>query len=139
MSGKLECRDGLVHHLYEDASIVLGQAYRKAFGNKKGISRVSSMKWPFEKNIGEMAIDLSGRGYSDFEAEIKDPKLYEMANHVFLSLSREAGIDIYARTSGWSDHHQLELLGKLLGRNIYNATRILEGYREAVSTKGRLD
>ena len=139
LGGRAESKDGLVHHLYEDTSIVLGQAYRKAFGDKAGISRVSYLKWPFERCVGEMAVDLSGRGGDpDFETEIRDSKLSEMAYHVILSLSRESGIDIYARTSGWSDHHQLELLGKLLGRNVYNATRRLESYTEPLSTKGTL-
>ncbi len=141
ISGTATCKDGLVHHLYEDTSLALGGAYRSAFGDKVGISRVSYLKWPFEGNVGEMAIDLSGRGYSDFESkdlERIDPLSYAMVYHVLQGLAREGGIDIYARTSGWDPHHQVELLGKLFGRTVYDATRRLEGYTEVPSTKGSL-
>ncbi len=138
ISGHATSKDGLTHHLYEDTAIALGEAYKMAVGNKKGIRRVSNVGWPFEGNYVEVAVDFSARSHSDFDSEIKDPKLLQMAKHVLLSLSNGGGLDIRSRTYGWDDHHQVEGLGKSLGRAIYDATRRLEGYSAVPSTKGIL-
>ncbi len=139
LEGSLDIKDGSSHHGYEDVSIVLGRAYKEALGDKKGIHRTASGVLPFEGNRAEVAIDLSGRGYSDVETEIRDSNLNAMVNHVLMTLAREAGIDLYARTYGRDDHHQIEALFKRLGRGIYEATRLIEGYSGALSTKGKLD
>ena len=136
----MEILDGSQHHGYEDTSVVLGRAYRQALGDKKGIVRAWDLKIPFEGNIAEVSVDLSGRGYCDLKTEIRDNKLSEMIYHVLMSLTREAGIDFYGRTYGWSDHHQLEGLGKGFGRAVFYATRVLEQYAgRVISTKGILE
>lgn len=140
IEGHLKVLDGSQHHGYEDASIVLGRAYRQALGGKKGIARTWNLKIPFEGNLADVTIDLSGRGYCDLKTEVRDNNLDAMISHVMNSLTREAGIDFYGRTYGKDDHHQIEALGKGFGRAVYYATRILEQYAgKAVSTKGMVD
>lgn len=140
IGGHVNVKDNSSHHGWEDTSIVLGRTYKEAFGDKKGITRAANFVLPFEGNRAEVAIDLSGRGYSDLKTEVRDPHLEEMINHVFLSLTREGGIDFYGRTYGRDDHHQIEALGKAFGRAVFYATRLIEQYAERIpSTKGILE
>lgn len=140
IKGHLKVLDGSQHHGYEDTSIILGRAYKQALGDKQGIVRAYDVKIPFEGNIAEVTIDLSGRGYCDLKTEIRNDNLDAMITHVMNSLTREGGIDFYGRTYGRDDHHQIEALGKGLGRAIFYATRILEQYAgRVVSTKGLME
>src|SRR5512138_537130 len=56
------------HHLVEDVGIVLGQAFAKALGEKRGIVRAASFLFPMDETLARAAVDLSGRPFLVFEA-----------------------------------------------------------------------
>lgn len=138
IEGEIKILDGSQHHGYEDTAIQLGRAYREAFGDRNGITRIADRTWPFEGAYVHMAVDLSTRGHSNLKVPVQDSGLRSMVNHVFETLTRESGIDLYAVGEGTDDHHLIELLGKLFGRTVYDATRYLEAQKGAPSSKGHM-
>jgi len=58
------------HHLVEDTGIVLGQCFAKALGEKRGIRRVGSCLFPMDETLARVAVDISGRSYLVFEADL---------------------------------------------------------------------
>ncbi|MEE4311109.1 MAG: imidazoleglycerol-phosphate dehydratase, partial [candidate division KSB1 bacterium] len=51
------------HHLVEDIGIVLGQAFKKALGDKKGINRAGYFVYPMDEALAVVALDIGGRTY----------------------------------------------------------------------------
>src|SRR5512140_3246847 len=58
------------HHTVEDTGICLGQAVREALGDKAGIRRYGHFALPMEESLVTAAIDLGGRAYFVFQADI---------------------------------------------------------------------
>ena len=58
------------HHTTEDVGIALGQAFRQALGDKKGITRYGNMVLPMDEALILTAVDLSGRGYLGYDLQI---------------------------------------------------------------------
>src|SRR5690606_23917274 len=63
------------HHTVEDVGICLGQAFRQALGDKKGIRRYGHMTLPMEETLVTTAVDLSGRYYFVFDPAFPSPKI----------------------------------------------------------------
>ena len=63
------------HHTTEDVSIVLGECFRQALGEKIGIERYGSSLIPMDETLGRVVVDLSGRPYLVFKAELENPRL----------------------------------------------------------------
>ena len=58
------------HHTVEDTGIVLGQAFKEALGNKEGIARFGYFILPMDDALVLASLDISGRMYFDFEADL---------------------------------------------------------------------
>jgi imidazoleglycerol-phosphate dehydratase len=119
------------HHVVEDVAITLGKAFNQALGDKYGIVRMSHAVVPMDDALAVVAIDISGRGFSAFEASFDNLKIEDMSaeliNHFFTSFASEAKINIHAKLlSGMNDHHKAEALFKALARALDTATRIDE-------------
>lgn len=127
------------HHTIEDCALALGEALRKALGERRGIARFGFVL-PMDEAEAHVSIDLSGRPYLVFEASFGAPLLgaypTEMTEHVFRSLAQSMGAAIHVRVRGENDHHKTEACFKAFGRALRQAIA-REG--EAVpSTKGVL-
>jgi imidazoleglycerol-phosphate dehydratase/histidinol-phosphatase len=127
------------HHTVEDCAIALGQALRRALGDRRGIGRYGFVL-PMDEARAQVSIDLSGRPYPVFEGEFATPLLGEyrtdLTAHVFRSLAEHLGAAIHVAVAGDDDHHKTEAVFKAFGRALRQAIRV-EG--EAVpSTKGVL-
>ena len=127
------------HHTVEDVAIVLGQAFKKALGDKKGIGRYG-FTLPMDETLAMAAIDLSGRSAFEFEANFPAPMLgdlpTEMVRHFFLSLSENLGAAIHIKAEGENTHHMVEGCFKAFAKALKQAVK-KEG-NDLPSTKGML-
>jgi imidazoleglycerol-phosphate dehydratase len=132
------------HHTIEDCALALGQAVNQALGDRKGIARMGAAYVPMDEALAFVALDLSGRPYTVFEAEWRAPMLGQMPTsllgHFFESLAVTARMNLHARVLyGRDDHHQAEALFKALGRALDAATQLDPRRGSAIpSTKGTL-
>ncbi|MBU1998791.1 MAG: imidazoleglycerol-phosphate dehydratase [Candidatus Omnitrophota bacterium] len=139
-----------IHHTNEDIGIVLGDAFKKALGDKKGIARNGSASWPMEEVTASVAVDISGRGYFKLVRPDKvypdirdDEEGYAIKDieHFFESFAKRIGVNLNIKVDPISPdlHTTLEPIFKALGKALDQATQI-DPRREGVpSTKGIID
>jgi imidazoleglycerol-phosphate dehydratase/histidinol-phosphatase len=128
------------HHLIEDLSIALGEAFQKALGLKKGIERYGFVI-PMDDCLAQVAIDLGGRPWFIWEAEFKSEKVGEMPTemffHFFKSFSDNAKCNLNIKATGDNEHHKIESVFKAFGRALKSAVKQTDNY-SLPSTKGKL-
>lgn len=127
------------HHTVEDIGIALGEAIKKALGDKVGIGRYG-FALPMDDCKAEVLIDLGGRPYFKWKAKFKREKIGDMATellpHFFQSLSYSLAANIHVKAKGDNEHHKAEAIFKAFARALKQAVKI-EG--DALpSTKGKL-
>jgi len=134
------------HHLNEDIGIALGEAFKKALGDCKGIVRTASAEVPMDRVSAKVLVDLSNRGAFRFEirniAEIKDEESYSIhyAKDFLESFAKKLCINLHVEMAGEGDmHHFLEAVFKALGIALDKATaRDARRTNEVPSSKGIL-
>ena len=132
------------HHTVEDIGIALGQAFKEALGDKKGITRYGDTALPMDETLILSAIDISGRSYYVGAIEIKADKVgdfdTELNDEFWVAFTANAGITLHVRQlAGKNAHHILECVFKSVARSLKKAVSIdpcLQG--EVPSTKGVL-
>lgn len=132
------------HHTIEDVGLVLGQALDKALGNRQGIERMGHAYVTMDEALAFVAVDLSGRPYTVFEAQWHTPAIgqmpTDMVGHFFESLAVQGRLNLHARVVyGRNDHHQAEALFKALARALRTAVALDPRRVDVASTKGTLD
>ncbi|MBE6819924.1 MAG: imidazoleglycerol-phosphate dehydratase HisB [Ruminococcaceae bacterium] len=132
------------HHTVEDVGIVLGQAFAKAVGEKRGISRYGSILLPMDETLILASIDISGRAYLNYDVHIPTPAVggmdTELVEEFFISFVRNSDITLHIKQlEGKNSHHIIEGIFKAFGRALCKAVfedKTLGG--EIPSTKGIL-
>jgi imidazoleglycerol-phosphate dehydratase len=132
------------HHTVEDVGIALGQAFREALGDKKGIARYASLDLPMDETLTRVAIDVSGRPFLVFRTAFAAQKIgtfdTELVREFFQAFAMNAGITLHVETLyGANAHHIAESCFKGLARALRAAIAL--DPREAgriPSTKGAL-
>ncbi len=132
------------HHTTEDIGIVLGQAFLKALGDKKGIARYASLHLPMDEALTRVAVDISGRSFLVFRTEFTAEKIgsfdTELVREFFQAFATQAAVTLHVETLyGSNAHHVAESCFKGLARALRAAVAI--DAREAgrvPSTKGAL-
>ena len=132
------------HHTVEDVGIVLGQAFAKAIGEKRGISRYGSILLPMDETLILASIDISGRAYLNYDVQIPTPAVggmdTELVEEFFISFVRNSDITLHIKQlEGKNSHHIIEGIFKEFGRALCKAVfedKTLGG--EIPSTKGLL-
>jgi len=130
------------HHTIEDTGIALGEALKKALGDKKGIKRFG-FKLPMDDSVAECAIDLSGRNYLNFNCKFQREKVgefpTELTEEFFRGLTIGLMANIYIKAEGKNDHHKIESIFKAFAKALNEACRIDPRAKGLLpSTKGKL-
>lgn len=132
------------HHTVEDVGIVLGQAFAKALGDKRGITRFGQAGVPMDEALVEAVVDLSGRAHLSWSVEFPRPMLGEMDTQLFEEFFRaftgNALITLHIiQRAGTNAHHVAEAAFKAATRALRMAVAIDERIAgEIPSTKGQL-
>ncbi|MHA8138151.1 imidazoleglycerol-phosphate dehydratase HisB [Lactobacillaceae bacterium Scapto_B20] len=129
------------HHTTEDTGIALGIAFQEALGDKQGIERFGEATIPLDETLSRVVVDLSGRAYLVFDAELTNPKLggydTEVTEDFFQSFAFNALMNLHATVLyGRNTHHKIETLFKALGRAMRMAVTINPEIKGVPSTKG---
>jgi imidazoleglycerol-phosphate dehydratase len=132
------------HHTTEDSAIVLGQAFSKALGERKGITRYGAALIPMDETLTRVALDASNRPYLIWKVDFTRDKLGEMDTELFRewfqAFAQHGGLTLHVETIyGLNNHHIVESSFKGLARALRQAIEIDPRKADAVpSTKGQL-
>ena len=130
------------HHLVEDVGICLGEAFKNALGDKKGINRSGYFVFPLDEALSVVVLDISGRAFLDFKCQFKKEKIGDLDSDLikefFWGFVRHLEATLHIRVlAGENEHHKAESLFKAFGKAMKTACskdkRVL---KELPSTKG---
>lgn len=141
---KINCKGDLdvdSHHTAEDIGIALGQAFKEALGDKKGIERYGYVLLPMDEALVRVVVDFSGRPYLVYNIGFSNIRLGEIASEDFKEFFK--GFVNNSLTTlhiellyGENDHHKIEAVFKGFGRALKKAISITSDSLQ--STKGAL-
>ena len=132
------------HHVVEDVAITLGEAFKEALGDKKGITRYGSFILPMDEALVMSVIDLSGRIFSKTDVVVPDEKTADFETvilpHFFSSFAQASLSTIHIKMLDGSDtHHIIEAVFKSFARALKSACSIDSKNSDSIpSTKGIL-
>ena len=133
-----------LHHTTEDTGIAIGEAIKKALGEKKGIKRYASETVPMDETLSRVSLDISNRPYLVWNVKLKVEKLGEMDTELFKewfqAFSQAAGITLHVENIyGDNSHHIIESCYKGLARTLRAALELDPRNKSTIpSTKGSL-
>lgn len=132
------------HHLVEDIGITIGQAFRRALADKKGIHRYGHIILPMDEALMLCAVDISGRGVLNYDVTLPAAKVgtfdTELVKEFMLAVSREAGLTLHFKMlAGENSHHIIEAVFKSMARAVGQAVSVDQNIKDEIpSTKGVL-
>lgn len=132
------------HHVIEDVALTLGEAFKEALSDKKGIVRYGSFILPMDESLSLAVVDLSGRAFSRVDVQIKDEKTSDFETvllpHFFNSFAQASLSTIHIKLlDGTDTHHIIEAVFKSFARALSIACSIDENKKDVIpSTKGIL-
>lgn len=132
------------HHVIEDVALTLGEAFKDALADKKGVTRYGSFILPMDEALSLAVVDLSGRAFSRTDVQIKDEKTSDFETvllpHFFNSFAQASLSTIHIKMlDGTDTHHIIEAVFKSFARALKIACSIDEKNKDTVpSTKGIL-
>lgn len=137
-----------IHHTNEDVGIVLGQVFKEALADMKGINRNGKAIFPMEGVTATVVVDISGRGSfnwplkgAGFAPDKKEGYEIEYAEHFLDAFANKLGMNLNIMISGSSPdiHTTLEPVFKALGKALDEATQVDPRRKGVPSTKGVID
>lgn len=132
------------HHSVEDIAIVLGQAFKNALGDMRGICRYGDIILPMDETLILCAIDISGRSFLGYGLDIPTEKVgtfdTELTAEFFAGFVRNLPMSLHIKQlAGTNSHHIIEGTFKAFGRTLAKAVKIDEEFADEIpSTKGVL-
>jgi imidazoleglycerol-phosphate dehydratase len=132
------------HHTVEDVGIAFGQALDRALGDRAGIRRYGHAVVPMDEALAECAIDVSGRPFCRFDAEIPPVTIAgfeaELTEEFFRAVAANAKLTVHLATRhGSNTHHLIEACFKAFARALREAIALDPGEDGVPSTKGTLN
>lgn len=130
------------HHTTEDIAICLGDAFKTAIGDKKGICRYGDIVLPMDEALILSAVDISGRGQCYYNMQIPTEKVgdfdTELCKEFWDAFARQAGISLHiVMLDGGNSHHIIEGSFKSVARSLRKAVKIDPELKDEIpSTKG---
>jgi len=138
VNGDLEVDE---HHTIEDTALALGEAFKKALGNKQGIERYG-FTLPMDDCLSQVALDFGGRNWlvwdADFKREMVGGMPTEMFFHFFKSFSDAALCNLNIKAEGTNEHHKIEGIFKAFAKSLKMAVKQNFDDMQIPSTKGSL-
>ena len=141
---EMEAKGDMAHHLFEDIAIVLAEAINKALGDKKGITRFGYALAPMDDSLCRVALDLSGRIYSNVELQILGEEIdglpASLLNHFLETFINSLKINLHGHVLyGIDNHHKVEGFFKALALSMKMAISPDPRKADVIpSTKGTL-
>lgn len=131
------------HHTTEDIGICLGQVFKEALGDKKGIKRYGNAFVPMDEALAQVVVDLSNRPHLEMRAEFPSEKVgtfdTELVHEFLWKFALEARMNLHVIVHyGHNTHHIIEAIFKALARALDEATIIDPRIKGIPSTKGML-
>ena len=132
------------HHTVEDIGIVLGEAFAKALGDKRGINRYGFFILPMDEALATVAIDFGGRYSFTFDCQFNREKVGDVSTELVYdfwdAFAQNAKINLCIKVeNGRNDHHKIEAIFKSVARAMRKACEKDERMKDQVpSTKGVL-
>jgi imidazoleglycerol-phosphate dehydratase len=117
------------HHTVEDVGLVLGQAFKKALGEKLGIRRYGFFILPMDESLARVVVDVGGRPHLEYRVEsqsmfVRDFNLV-LVKEFCRAFSNALGANLHVElVYGEEPHHIAEAVFKALGRAVDAATQI---------------
>ena len=118
------------HHTIEDIGICLGEAFKKAIGDRRGIRRYSTVHIPMDEALAYTSIDISNRPYLVFNVNFSDEKIGNMSTQMFKEFFRafvnESRITLHINlTYRENDHHKIEAVFKSFARALKEGSEVI--------------
>lgn len=131
------------HHTVEDIGIALGDAFRQALGDKRGIHRYGHAVVPMDETLVSVAVDLSGRSYMVYQVNLPKIKIgdfdVELVREFFTAFAGNCAVNLHVNLIyGDNTHHIVEACFKAFARAMDEATQLDERIEGVMSTKGKL-
>lgn len=131
------------HHTVEDIGIVLGEAFKQALGDKKGIRRYGQASVPMDETLASVAVDISGRPYLVYHVNLPKVKIgefdVELAREFFQAFANHCGLNLHINVMyGDNVHHIIEACFKAFARAMDAASQMDPRVKDVMSTKGVL-
>ena len=131
------------HHLVEDVGICLGDAFRQALGDKKGIGRYGNATVPMDESLCSVSVDISGRPYLVYRVDIGRRRIGQfdpaLVGEFFKAFADHGGMTLHINLAyGKNNHHIAEAAFKAFARALDEATALSNRIRGILSTKGTL-
>ena len=129
------------HHTIEDTALVLGEAFARALGDKRGIARYG-FSLPMDDALCRVALDFGGRPWLVWKARFRREKIGDMPTEMFLhffkSFSDAARMNLHIEAVGTNEHHKIEGIFKAFARALKMAVKRDVTDSTLPSTKGSL-
>ncbi len=131
------------HHTTEDVGICLGQAIKKAVGDKEGMRRFGSFTVPMYESLARVDLDICGRPYLHYETPLDFGKIgefdIELSEEFFHGFVNNSGTTLHINVPyGTNQHHIIEAIFKAVAKALDIATQIDDRITGVHSTKGSL-
>ena len=131
------------HHTVEDVGLALGEAFKKALGDKHGIRRFGEASCPLDETLAKVVIDLSGRPYLSYNVKIRPGRVgsfdTDLPHEFYAAFTNQLGMNLHIDVPrGENPHHIIESCFKAFARAMDFATQIDPRVQGVLSTKGSL-